>query len=37
MRIHTKADLERLISDGVSESLTLDYKRSEGLSKNASS
>jgi hypothetical protein len=34
MRIHTKADLERLISDGVSESLTLDYKRSEGLSKN---
>jgi Putative DNA-binding domain len=35
MRIQTRADLEQLVRDGVPESLTLDYKRSESLGKES--
>jgi hypothetical protein len=36
MKLQTKADLESLITSGVPEGLTLDYKRSDSLSKDNS-
>ena len=36
LKIDTKADLERLIAEGIQESLTLDYKASPALAKGES-
>jgi predicted HTH transcriptional regulator len=35
LTLETKADLDRLVSEGVPESLTLDYKRAEALGKSS--
>jgi len=37
LKLETKADLERLITEGITESLTLDYKRSPALATDSKS
>jgi hypothetical protein len=37
LKLETKADLERLIAEGISESLTLEYKRSAALANDSKS
>lgn len=37
LKLESKADLDRLISEGITESLTLDYKGSPALAKDSKS